>query len=59
MKRDAQRLGMADDEAQVPTAERVPGPDATGAASVAQESEPDADWLSITTGDPALYLKDS
>ncbi len=57
MKRDAKRPEMADDEAQVSAVERVSGTDAVGVASAAQKSDPDADWLSMTTGDPALYIK--
>lgn len=56
MKRDAKRTGPADDEAGVAAAEQVPG---TDAGSAAQKSGVDADWLSMATGDPALYLKDA
>ena len=56
MKRDAKRIGKADDEAQVSAAEQGFG---TDAGSAAQKSDVDADWLSMTTGDPALYLKDA
>lgn len=58
MKRDAKRTGTADDEAQVSAAEQVSGTDAAGTGSAAHKSDLDADWLSMTTGDPALYLKD-
>lgn len=59
MKSDAKRTGRADDEAQVSAAEQVAGTDVTDAGSTARKSDPDADWLSLTTGDPALYLKDA
>ena len=55
MKRDPKHTGPADDEARVSTAKQVPG---TDAGSAAQKSDVDADWLSMATGDPALYLKD-
>lgn len=58
MKRDAKRIGRADDEVQVSAAEQVFGTDAADPTSAAQKSDLDAEWLSMTTGDPALYLKD-
>jgi hypothetical protein len=58
MKRDAKRIGRADDEVQVSAAEQVFGTDAADVGSVAQKSDLDAEWLSMTTGDPAPYLKD-
>ena len=59
MKRDAKRNGRAAGEARVTAAEQDPGTDAADAGSVACKSDPDAEWLAITTGDPALYIKDS
>lgn len=59
MKRDAKRIGRADDEVQVSAAEQVFGTDAADPTSAAQKSDLDAEWLSMTTGDPALYLKDT
>ncbi len=59
MKRDAKRSGRADDEAQVLAAEQVAGTDAADVGSAAQKSALDAEWLSMATGDPALYIKDS
>ena len=59
MKRDAKLLGTSDDETQVSAAEQVSGSEIAGAASAAQKGDQDADLLSMTTGDPALYLKDS
>lgn len=59
MNSDAKGNGVAADEAQVSDAERVSGPDASGAASVAQKGDLDTDWLSMTTQDPALYVKDA
>jgi hypothetical protein len=59
MKRDAKRTTRADDEAQVSTVEQVPGTDGTDSGSAARKSDLDAEWLSMTTGDPALYIKDS
>ena len=59
MERDAKRTGRTDDEAQVSAGERVSGGDATGTASAAHKGDFDADWLSMTTGDPALYIKDA
>ncbi len=59
MKRDAKRTGTADDEAQVSAAEQVSGTGAPDVGSAASKSDLDADWLSMTTGDPALYLKDA
>jgi len=58
MKRDAKRSGRVDDEAQVSAAEPVSGLDAADAGSVARKNDPDAEWLSMATGDPALYIKD-
>jgi hypothetical protein len=58
MKRDAKRIGRADDEVQVSAAEQVSGTDAADVGSAAQKSDLDAEWLSMATGDPALYLKD-
>ena len=57
MERDAKRLEMADDQAQVPAAEQAAETDDTKAA--AHGVAPDADWISMTTGDPALYIKDA
>jgi hypothetical protein len=60
MKRDAKRTGAAEVEAQVSAVEQVSSNDAAGAGSAARKSDDlDADWFSMTTGDPALYLKDS
>ena len=59
MKRDTKRTGRADDEAQVSAAEQVAGADATDGGSATRKGDPDAEWLSMTTGDPALYLKDA
>ncbi len=59
MKRDAKRTTRADDEAQVSAAERVAGTDAADPTSAAQKSDLDAEWLSMVTGDPALYIKDA
>ncbi len=58
MKRDAKRTGKTDDEAQVSVAEQLSG---TGAPDVGSASEKaaDADWLSMATGDPALYIKET
>ncbi len=56
MNTDAKRTtGRTDEEAQVSAAEQISG--AADAGSATQKSEPE--WLSMTTGDPALYLKDS
>ncbi len=56
MNNDAKRTtGRTDEEAQVSAAEQISG--AADAGSATQKSEPE--WLSMTTGDPALYLKDS
>lgn len=59
MKRDAKRTGRADDEAQVSAAEQVSGTDVADVGSASQKSDLDAEWLSMTTGDPALYIKDA
>ena len=59
MSGDVKRNGVRADEAQVSDAERVSGPDVSSAVSAVQKSDLDADWLSMTTGDPALYLKDA
>ncbi len=59
MKRDAKRTGRADDEGRVSEPEQVSGIDATDVGSAARKNDPDAEWLSMTTGDPALYIKDS
>ena len=59
MKRDAKRIGRADDEVQVSAAEQAFGTDAADPTSAAQKSNLDAEWLSMTTEDPAFYLKDT
>ena len=59
MKRDVHRLGIPDDETQVSVAEQASGPDASDPASAARKAASDADWLSMTTGDPALYIKEA
>ena len=59
MNSDAKRNGVTPDEAQVSDVERVSVPDASGASSAAQKGDLDTDWLSMTTQDPALYLKDA
>jgi hypothetical protein len=59
MERDAKRIGKADDEAQVSAAEQVAGADARDGGSATRKGDPDAEWLSMTTGDPALYIKDA
>ncbi len=56
MKRDAKRIGKADDEAQVSAAEQLS--DAPDVGSTSDKVAGDADWLSMATGDPALYIKD-
>jgi hypothetical protein len=58
MKRDAKRQGMMDDEAQVSAPEQALDPDAAP-PSAARKAAAEADWLSMTTGDPALYIKDA
>lgn len=59
MKRDAKRTtGTADGEAQVSSARQISGAADVGPAAH-KKSEPDPEWLSMTTGDPALYLKDA
>ena len=57
MKRDAKRPGMADDEAQVSALEQAPEPDAAPPTSAPRKAAAEADWLSMTTGDPALYIR--
>jgi hypothetical protein len=59
MRRDAKRAGWADDEAQVSAAEQVSGTDTTDIGSAPRKAASDADWLSMATGDPALYIKDA
>lgn len=51
-------IGRVDDEAQVSAAEQVAGTEATDGATAVRKNDPDADWLSMAMGDPALYLKD-
>jgi hypothetical protein len=58
MKKDANRIGRADEEAQVSAAEQVAGVDAMDGYAT-RKGDPDAEWLSMTTGDPALYIKDA
>ncbi|MDP9409536.1 MAG: hypothetical protein M3P70_03375 [Actinomycetota bacterium] len=58
MNNDAKRTtGRTDEEAQVSAAEQISG--AADAGSATRKTTSEADWLSMTTGDPALYLKDS
>ncbi len=58
MNTDAKRTtGTTDEEAQVSAAGQISG--AADSASAAPKSGPDPEWLSMTTGDPALYLKDA
>ena len=59
MKKDANRIGRADEEAEVSAAEQVAGVDAMDGGSATRKGDPDAEWLSMTTGDPALYIKDA
>jgi hypothetical protein len=59
MKRDAKRTGKADDEAQVSAAEQLSGPVPTDVGSASEKAAADADWLSMATGDPALYIKET
>ncbi|MDQ4128437.1 MAG: hypothetical protein M3151_10895 [Actinomycetota bacterium] len=59
MKRDAKRTGVTDDEAQVPTAEQVSGTGVAEVETAAHKSDLDPEWLSMTTGDPALYIRDA
>jgi hypothetical protein len=59
MKRDAKRIGGTDDEAQVSATERVSAIEDADPTSAERKAAPDADWLSMTTGDPALYIKDT
>ena len=59
MKRDAKRIGRADDETQVSAAEPVSIADGPDVGSAARKAASDADWLSMATGDPALYIKDA
>ena len=59
MKRDAKRIGSKDDEVQVSAAGQIPGTDATDVGPTSQKGDPDAEWLLMTTGDPALYIKDA
>jgi len=58
MMRDAKGIGRVDDEAQVPVAEQVSGADVADVGSTARKTASDADWLSMATRDPALYIKD-
>jgi hypothetical protein len=59
MKKDANRIGRADEQAQVSAAEQVAGVDAMDGGPATRKGDPDAEWLSMTTGDPALYIKDA
>lgn len=59
MKRDAKHTGMTEDEGRVSAAEQVSGVDAADIDAAVQKRDPDAEWLSMTTGDPALYIKDA
>ncbi len=59
MKRDAKRNGRADEEAQVSVAEQVSGTEAVDGGSARRKGDQDAEWLAMTTGDPALYIKDA
>ena len=58
MKRDAKRTGKTDDEAQVSAAEQLSGTGAPDVGPASEKAAADADWLSMATGDPALYIKD-
>lgn len=51
-------VGRADDETQVSAAGQVSGFASEGARETARKKDQDAEWQSMTTGDPALYLKD-
>jgi hypothetical protein len=59
MKRDAKRIGSTDAEVQVSAAGQIPGTDATNVGPTSQKGDPDADWLSMATEDPALYIKET
>ena len=59
MKRDAKRIGSTDAEVHVSAAGQIPGTDATDVGPPSQKGDPDAEWLFMTTGDPALYIKDA
>jgi hypothetical protein len=59
MKKNANRIGRAAEEAEVSAAEQVAGVDAMDGGYATRKGDPDAEWLSMTTGDPALYIKDA
>ena len=58
MKREAKRTGKTDDEAQVSAAEQLSGTGGPDVGPASEKAAADADWLSMATGDPALYIKD-
>jgi len=57
MARDQQSRLTADDGAQPETSSGVAPEEATG--PVAKQDTSDADWLSMTTADPAFFLKEA
>jgi len=59
MDREAKRAGRPNDEERASAAEQVYGMASGRDEETAQKNDADAEWLAITTGDPALYIKDA
>ena len=59
MKRDAKRIAKADDEAQVSAAKQLSDTATADVGPATEKGAADADWLSMATGDPALYIKET